>query len=154
MEPGTNTAAHPDNERPRKIVVGIDGSAGAEAALRYALDEARSRGASLRIVGAWAIPSAAYRGAPLPAGFPDREETIAIYERLSGRSVPHVDFYEVYAAVRLSILMHRAGTLMVEVGLMPPESTMHLNNPASQLLARLIGEAAPTGESQSFIGNR
>jgi aminoglycoside phosphotransferase (APT) family kinase protein len=93
-------------------------------------------------------------GAPLPSGFPDRDETIALYERLSGRAVPHVDYYEVYAAVRLSILMHRAGTLMIEVGLMPPEATMHLNNPASQLLAKLIGAPAPTGESQSFIGNR
>jgi hypothetical protein len=43
---------------------------------------------------------------------------------------------------------------MIEVGLMPPEATMHLNNPASQLLAKLIGAPAPTGESQSFIGNR
>jgi aminoglycoside phosphotransferase (APT) family kinase protein len=93
-------------------------------------------------------------GAPLPPGFPSREETIAIYERLSGRGVPHVDYYEVFAAVRLSILMHRAGNLMIEVGLLPPEATMKFNNPASQMLARLIGVDAPTGEAQSFIGNR
>lgn len=31
---------------------------------------------------------------------------------------------------------------------------MKLNNPASQLLAKLVGAEAPTGDSQSFIGNR
>lgn len=93
-------------------------------------------------------------GAPLPPGFPSREETIETYERLSGREVPHVDYYEVFAAVRLSALMHRAGNLMIEVGLLPPDAPMKFNNPASQLLAKLIGVEAPTGESQSFIGNR
>jgi len=93
-------------------------------------------------------------GAPLPPGFPTREEAIATYERLSGRSVPHVDYYEVWAAVRLSVLMHRAGNLMIEVGLLPPDAPMKFNNPASQLLAKLIGAPAPTGEAQSFIGNR
>ena len=93
-------------------------------------------------------------GAPLPPGFPDRDETIAIYERLSGRTVPHVDYYEAFAAVRLSVLMHRAGNLMIEFGLLPPDAPMKLNNPASQLLAGLIGLEAPTGEAQSFIGNR
>jgi aminoglycoside phosphotransferase (APT) family kinase protein len=93
-------------------------------------------------------------GAPLPPGFLTREEAIATYERLSGRPVQHVDFYEVWAAVRLSALMHRAGNLMIEIGLLPPGAPMKLNNPASQLLAKLIGVEAPTGDAQSFIGNR
>lgn len=93
-------------------------------------------------------------GVPLPAGFPDREEAIAIYERLSGRTLHNVDYYEVWAGVRLAILMHRAGNLMVAAGLLPPESDMKLNNPASQLLAKLIGAPAPSGETTSFIGNR
>jgi aminoglycoside phosphotransferase (APT) family kinase protein len=93
-------------------------------------------------------------GAPVPPGFPDRDEAIAMYERLSGRALHHVDYYEVWAAVRLSILMHRAGNLMVQAGLLPPESDMKLNNPASQLLAKLIGAPAPSGVAASFIGNR
>jgi aminoglycoside phosphotransferase (APT) family kinase protein len=93
-------------------------------------------------------------GAPLPDGFPTREQAIALYERHSGRPVRDLDYFEVWAAVRLSILMHRAGNLMIEAGLLPPGAPMRLNNPASQLLARLIGAAAPTGEAQSFIGNR
>jgi nucleotide-binding universal stress UspA family protein len=40
----------------RRIVVGIDGSASSVAALRWALDEARLRGAGLDIVHAWSSP--------------------------------------------------------------------------------------------------
>jgi len=43
------------------IVVGVDDSAGAKAALRFALEEARLRGATLRIVHAWQF---GYIGAP------------------------------------------------------------------------------------------
>jgi aminoglycoside phosphotransferase (APT) family kinase protein len=93
-------------------------------------------------------------GVPMPEGIPAREELVAIYERASGATVRDLDYYEVFAAVRLSAIMHRAGRLMVEVGFLPPDATMKLNNPASQLLAKLIGFDAPTGEAQSFIGNR
>jgi nucleotide-binding universal stress UspA family protein len=45
------------------IVVGVDGSESARAALHFALDEARLRGAAVRVVGIWHIPVAAYGGA-------------------------------------------------------------------------------------------
>ncbi len=62
----------------RTIVVGVDGSIGAEAALRYAIDDARRRGASLRIAGAWSAPTTAYvPGVPLPAAFFDECERAA-----------------------------------------------------------------------------
>ncbi len=93
-------------------------------------------------------------GAPLPEGIPTREQTIARYEELTGHELKHVDYYEVFAALRLSILMHRAGHMMIEAGLLPPDAPMKLNNPASQLLAKLLGLPAPEGLSQSFIGNR
>jgi nucleotide-binding universal stress UspA family protein len=47
----TVAAAH------RLVVVGYDGSQGAEAALHVALEEARRRGATLRVVGAWHVPA-------------------------------------------------------------------------------------------------
>jgi nucleotide-binding universal stress UspA family protein len=50
------------------IVVGVDGSEGAKGALRFALDEARLRGAAVRAVAAWHVPSAAYGG---PSDTPD-----------------------------------------------------------------------------------
>lgn len=93
-------------------------------------------------------------GVPAPAGFPDRAGAIARYEELTGHEVRHVDFYEVFAGMRLAILMHRAGRLMIGAGLLPPDAPMKLNNPATQLLAKLTGQPAPDGTAQSFIGNR
>lgn len=40
-----------------KIVVGVDGSEGSMAALRVAVEEARRRGAVLRVVAAYELPS-------------------------------------------------------------------------------------------------
>jgi nucleotide-binding universal stress UspA family protein len=46
-----------------EIVVGVDGSEGARAALRFALAEARLRGARLRAVSVWHVPAMLYEGA-------------------------------------------------------------------------------------------
>jgi nucleotide-binding universal stress UspA family protein len=45
------------------IVVGIDGSPAADAALAFALEEAKIRDLPLRVVCAWEIPSLEYAGA-------------------------------------------------------------------------------------------
>jgi nucleotide-binding universal stress UspA family protein len=42
------------------VVVGVDGSEGALEALRFAIAEARRRGARLRVVTAWHVPAMAY----------------------------------------------------------------------------------------------
>jgi nucleotide-binding universal stress UspA family protein len=47
---------------PPLVVVGVDGSPEAEGALAFAIEEARLRGARLRIVSAWEPSSAAYAG--------------------------------------------------------------------------------------------
>jgi nucleotide-binding universal stress UspA family protein len=52
------------------ITVGMDGSEGATAALRWAASEARLRGAGLRLVHAWSIPTMAYSLVP-PMSFED-----------------------------------------------------------------------------------
>jgi|SRR5579871_4736051 nucleotide-binding universal stress UspA family protein len=49
------------------IVVGIDGSEGSREALRFAIEEARFRGAELRAVNAWHIPPAVYGSGWAPA---------------------------------------------------------------------------------------
>jgi nucleotide-binding universal stress UspA family protein len=53
--------SRPASERP--IVVGVDGSAGATAALRWAASEARAHGRPLIVVHAWDTP--AFYGYPL-----------------------------------------------------------------------------------------
>lgn len=93
-------------------------------------------------------------GAQLPAGFPSREATVARYEELTGNTVEHLDFYEVFAALRLAIIMHRAGNLMISFGLLPPGAPMRLNNPITQLLAEMLELPTPDGAVQSFVGNR
>lgn len=47
------------------VLVGVDGSPGAETALRWALGEARLRGATLHVVYVWRLPL--YATAPEPA---------------------------------------------------------------------------------------
>jgi nucleotide-binding universal stress UspA family protein len=59
-----------------RVVVGIDGSAGADAALRFAAEEAAQRGLPLRIVCAWEPPAGTYVGeafAPTADGFAEAE---------------------------------------------------------------------------------
>lgn len=46
------------------ITVGVDGSEGASAAVHWAAAEARLRGARLRIVHAWSIPTMGYGYVP------------------------------------------------------------------------------------------
>jgi nucleotide-binding universal stress UspA family protein len=50
------------------FVVGVDGSKGSLEALRYAIDEARLHGATVKAVNAWHIPASLYEAgwAPLP----------------------------------------------------------------------------------------
>jgi aminoglycoside phosphotransferase (APT) family kinase protein len=91
---------------------------------------------------------------PAPPGFPDHERLAARYRELTGHDPAGLHFYEVLAGTRLAVLMHRAGKLMIAAGQLPPDSTMTLSNPASQLLARLLDLPAPAGLTQSFVGHR
>jgi nucleotide-binding universal stress UspA family protein len=60
---------------PGRIVVGVDGSAPAEAALRWALAEARLRGAVCEVVHVWSYPVVADIAGMAAAGvaWPDLE---------------------------------------------------------------------------------
>jgi nucleotide-binding universal stress UspA family protein len=63
------------------ILVGVDGSQGSDAALRWALDEARLRGSRLRVVHVFAPPQATFSdpavgaaGMPAPVVLPREDE--------------------------------------------------------------------------------
>jgi nucleotide-binding universal stress UspA family protein len=60
----------------KTIVVGVDGSPGSVAALRFAIEEAQRRRAEIRAVNAWHIPAAAYGSgiAPAPISLSDFEQ--------------------------------------------------------------------------------
>ena len=55
------------------IVVGVDGSEESKEALRWALEEARLRRATLRAVHAWAVPAVYVHGYAPPPDLVDRD---------------------------------------------------------------------------------
>ena len=74
-----------------RIVVGVDGSTPSREALRWALSEARLRGASIRVVYAWKIPIYVANGlAPVAIPDPDalrdtaRERLDSIVSEVAG----------------------------------------------------------------------
>ena len=93
-------------------------------------------------------------GLPLPDGVPDRDQTIERYQRASGHRVRDIDYYEALAGTRLAIFMVRAAHMMIAAGLLPADSPMAQSNPASQLVAKLLGLPAPIGATTTFIGHR
>jgi aminoglycoside phosphotransferase (APT) family kinase protein len=108
-------------------------------------------------LGWWSMMQRYYAegiGVPPLAGFPDRAGLLARYHELTGYEAGDLHYFEVLGAVRLAVLMHRAGNLMIEAGLLPPGAPMRISNPASNLLARLLDLPAPEGQVQSFVGHR
>lgn len=93
-------------------------------------------------------------GLPVPRGFPSREQSLARYEELLGRSLVNFAYHEVFAAVRATILMMRIGIMMIEAGLLPEDAAMPVSNPASHLLAEML--ELPSGSEQAtwITGNR
>lgn len=93
-------------------------------------------------------------GVPLPAGFPDRSSAVARFEELSGLSVRDLDWWEVFAGVRCAVLLMRVGNLMIELGAMPADAPMPITNPASIVLASMLGLPAPGTEAGWITGSR
>lgn len=93
-------------------------------------------------------------GVPLLEGIPTREQAIAHWEELTGRTATDVDYHEKFAALRLGVIMYRLGQLMIAGGALPPGNPMPISNPASHLLARMLDLPAPEGDSANFVGNR
>jgi aminoglycoside phosphotransferase (APT) family kinase protein len=84
-------------------------------------------------------------GAEVPRlpGFPDRGETVARYEELIGREVKHLEYYEIFAAFRFSIIMVRVAQLIMSFGLLPEDSGFDIDNPCTRLLANMLDVAPP-----------
>jgi aminoglycoside phosphotransferase (APT) family kinase protein len=93
-------------------------------------------------------------GLPLPDGVPTHERTVARYQELTGHQVRDIHYWEVFAGTRLAIIMVRAAHMMISAGLLPPDATMAVSNPAVQLIAGMLELPAHTGQRVSFIGNR
>jgi aminoglycoside phosphotransferase (APT) family kinase protein len=84
-------------------------------------------------------------GANVPrlAGLPGRSETVERYEEWTGHRVRHLEYYEVFAALRFAVIMIRVGQQLEHYGFLPKDSGFEVNNSSTQLLARLLGLPAP-----------
>jgi aminoglycoside phosphotransferase (APT) family kinase protein len=91
-------------------------------------------------------------GVPRLPGFPDAAQTIARYERLAGRQLASMDYYEVLSALKFAVVMARIGQLFIHYELVPPDNDFPYNNTATQLLARILGLPPPGGELTNPLG--
>lgn len=73
-------------------------------------------------------------------GMPTREATLARWKAATGRSAEHVDYYEVFALLRFSIIMARLGLQMKHYDILPPDHEMDIHNLASLTLRRKFEE--------------
>ncbi|HUW02240.1 MAG TPA: universal stress protein [Acidimicrobiales bacterium] len=73
-----------------RVVVGVDGSPNSDAALRFAITEARLRGAVLEVVMAWTLPFTGSGSWDLTQ-LPDPEPIAASHERLLETMIADVD---------------------------------------------------------------
>jgi len=85
-------------------------------------------------------------GVPRLAGFPSPAQTIERYENLAGRTLAHMDYYEVLSAMKFAVVMARIGQLFIYYELVPPDNDFPYNNTATQLLAKIMGLPPPGGE--------
>jgi aminoglycoside phosphotransferase (APT) family kinase protein len=83
-------------------------------------------------------------GVPRAEGFPSAAETVARWEERLGLEARHLAFYEVFAALRFSILMARIAGQMKHYGVLPPDHDMDASNLASVVLDALL-QAADAG---------
>jgi aminoglycoside phosphotransferase (APT) family kinase protein len=78
-------------------------------------------------------------GVPLPDGFLDRDEIIALWERELGRRAVNVDFYEALGGFHFTLVMMRiiAMSELLAPGAWDPAYAV--DNPVAQLTKQLIG---------------
>ncbi len=73
-------------------------------------------------------------GLPRLAGLPEKAETIARWEQVSGCSATDLPYYELLAAWRFAIVMSRIGDIFTKRGWVAPDARMDERNGGSRLL--------------------
>lgn len=82
-------------------------------------------------------------GIPRLPGLPDRDKTIAIYERAAGRLVTNPAYFELLAMLRLAIVAVRQCDRQISLGRIPATSRAHLDNPITAMMAAELGLPVP-----------
>ncbi len=76
--------------------------------------------------------------APRPDGEPSREEQKRIYAEKAGRACGDTRYFEIFAALRFTVVMIVNCDRMTAAGRIPASMQMGIHNPASQVLADLL----------------
>ena len=77
-------------------------------------------------------------------GYPTRDEMIARYEHISGRTVREPHYWEVFGAMRFCTIFIRLGDRLTAAGFVPPERNPAVGNQVTAALAALLGMDNPT----------
>jgi aminoglycoside phosphotransferase (APT) family kinase protein len=75
--------------------------------------------------------------------WPDRTTTVARYEKLSGRRLLDLTYFDVMQELFMAITLIRQSDRRVALGLSAPESRMGHDNTVTQMLARRLGMPEP-----------
>lgn len=88
-------------------------------------------------------------------GLPTREETIAIYERASGRTVKNLDYFDIVVGLRMALVAAGAFDRQVAIGNIPPENTSLDNNLMTLYLAERLNLPMPElgADFRAFMKN-
>jgi aminoglycoside phosphotransferase (APT) family kinase protein len=104
----------------------------------------------------WAIMhygSTVSHGIPCLPGWSDPEQTIAEYERVSGRRLRHMGYHFVFAAFRGAIIVGRLARMLDCKGICPPTwLDFKHNSNGVQYLASMLGLPPLSADSQPWPG--
>ncbi|MBT2415285.1 phosphotransferase family protein [Streptomyces sp. ISL-12] len=87
-------------------------------------------------------------GAPRLAGLPGRAETVARWEKRTGRTVRNLPYHEVFAAYRFCVVTARVARLLDESGILPPGTDFPLHRNATALLVKVLEENGSRASSR------
>jgi aminoglycoside phosphotransferase (APT) family kinase protein/putative sterol carrier protein len=89
---------------------------------------------------------------PRLEGFPEKEETVQYYEKLTGWKVKNLFYNEVFSAFRSSVVVLKVQKSLQKMGIELPGDDPILNNMCTRKLAELLGLPAP-GVAKTDITN-
>jgi aminoglycoside phosphotransferase (APT) family kinase protein len=77
---------------------------------------------------------------PRLEGFPSTGETVARYEKLTGRRLENLEYYEVFAGFRFSVIMGKLAHIFKDWELLPADHEMAQDNHAARLTEVVLRE--------------
>jgi aminoglycoside phosphotransferase (APT) family kinase protein len=90
-------------------------------------------------------------GVPRLAGFPDRQETIARFEELTGWKVENFFYNEVFAVFRAGVVILRVQKNLQRMGIELPGEDPILDNFCTRRLADLLGFPSPATSAPQLV---